>query len=171
MSDDEIISRIIDHEGRAFSDRAADRGGPTRFGITLRTLAAWRHRPVTAADVAALEEPEARQILAVVYLERAGFGQIEPAQLRAFVVDGAVNHGVDGATKLLQHVLGVVVDGAFGPRSLAALQSQDPRRVYVDFAAARARLYGSLISHDALQSKNAGGWMNRLGDYLEEAPL
>ena len=48
MTTKEIIDGIIKREG-GYVDHPADRGGPTKFGITLATLEAWRGHRITAA--------------------------------------------------------------------------------------------------------------------------
>ena len=40
---DRIIDGLIVAEG-GYVDHPADRGGPTKYGITRKTLAAWRKR-------------------------------------------------------------------------------------------------------------------------------
>ena len=45
-----LIAELIQREG-GYVDDPDDRGGPTKYGITLATLQAWRHTPVSAADV------------------------------------------------------------------------------------------------------------------------
>jgi len=61
VNEDQIIAEIIQREG-GFSDRTADRGGATNFGITIQTLAAWRKKPVTVDDVKKLTPAEATEI-------------------------------------------------------------------------------------------------------------
>jgi|GEM_PF-4548155 len=48
-----LIDRLIDREG-GFVDHPADRGGPTKYGITLRTLSKWRGYPCSREDVEAM---------------------------------------------------------------------------------------------------------------------
>jgi lysozyme family protein len=60
---DTILDEIIRREG-GYVNHPADRGGPTKYGITAQTLGRWRKldRPATATEVKALTETEARAI-------------------------------------------------------------------------------------------------------------
>lgn len=170
ITDDDIIDGILEREG-AFVDRPEDRGGPTKFGVTARTLSTWRGRVVTAADVAALTPEEARQILRQLYLERPGLQAVADGPLRGLLVDCAVNHGPDDAIRWLQRALKLdQVDGMLGSRTRDALAAADPRRVYLSICAQRIRRYGDLITRRPGQAIFASGWMNRAAGFLETAP-
>ena len=58
---DRMIDDMIGREG-GFVDHPADRGGPTRFGITQATLARSLGRVATPLDVETLSLDQARQI-------------------------------------------------------------------------------------------------------------
>ena len=170
MTDDDIIDGILEREG-AFVDRPEDRGGPTKFGVTARTLSTWRGRVVTAADVAALTPEEAREIYRRVYLDRTGLWGIPNVPLRALLLDCAVNHGPGDAIRWLQRALRVTpVDGALGSQTLGALDASDQRRVYLSVCAQRVRRYGDLITRQPSQAIFASGWMNRAAGFIEAAP-
>lgn len=118
---DTAIALVLGHEG-GYSNAPTDRGGPTRFGITARTLGAWRRlgRAATPAEVEALGRPEAVAIIARHYAEPVGFDRL-PAGLDYAMLDYAVNSGPAQAVRSLQRVLGVVpVDGVCGPVTEAA---------------------------------------------------
>ncbi len=170
MTVDDIITAIVQREGDAYTDRYTDRGGPTRYGITLATLAAWRKTPTTAADVAALTEAEARDIYAARYVTGPFFDRIADVSLRALVVDSGVLHGQDTATMWLQAAAGVRADGILGPVSVAAIGARAARGLYLGVVAARLRSEGELIARDHSQADNAGGWANRTADLLEGCP-
>jgi len=178
VTDEEILTAIIQREGGGkFTDLPADRGGPTRWGITEAALEDWR-RPqiVTAADVEHLEESEARAIYRQRYLARPGIGRISNDDVRAVVLDCAVNHGPVPAIQLLQRALGVKDDGKLGPVTLAAVPYLNGKLLAIRVLAERARLYGRIISKNLTDRDKDGipdnvtfawGWMNRLADMIE----
>lgn len=173
MVDADIIEAVVAREG-GYSNRPADRGGPTKFGVTLATLSAWRRRSCTAEDVKALEVEEAKQILEQVFVIQPGFGAIKDELLRAFVVDAAVNHGPHAPTMWLQQIAGVKQDGAFGRVSAAAINALGSRKACARFIAERVRFYGRIIAADArndgrdTQADNAGGWLNRAAEFIDQ---
>jgi lysozyme family protein len=162
------INSILAKEG-GFVDHPADRGGPTKYGITAGTLAGWRKldRPATRDEIEDLEEEEARAIYRSEYIDRPGFSAIENPTLFLAVVDVAVNHGPTRAARFLQHALEVRVDGIVGRFTLDALQRADVGTIYRRFVAERAREYGRIITMDRSQNVFAAGWMNRLATFIE----
>lgn len=169
MTEDEIIDGIIEREARVYTDRPHDRGGPTKFGITLTTLGEYRKAKVTPADVENMPIEEARAIYRHEFIEAPGFDTIQNDRLRVFVIDCGVNHGPLRAVILLQKALGVPPDGRFGVVTRSALAHADPPALYVRVCAERARFYGRIITNDHAQAENAAGWMNRLADLMETA--
>jgi lysozyme family protein len=176
----DVITGIIARESREYSNRAADRGGPTKFGITLAKLAEYRKRPCSSADVEGLQESEAREIYANDFVSKPGFDKIVDAALRVFVIDAAVQHGPQTAIKMIQRAVHVFPDGVFGPKTQDAVNRVTPRAGLVNMFAERLRFYGAIIAHDKeaqrakdagfdrLQSFNALGWANRMADLLVE---
>jgi lysozyme family protein len=169
MTDEQIIDGILAHEGSAYADIPGDKGGPTKYGVTLRALEEFRGQPVTAAEVEALTENEARKFYQFEYIEKPGFDYIVNQQVRALVADCGVNHGVRNAIILLQRAAGVKDDGDFGPVTLEAVNHADGRALYLRLCAARARFYGKIVTHDPTQAKFDAGWMDRLADFIEAA--
>lgn len=167
MSPDDIISDIIRREGGTYTDAAADRGGPTKWGITLAALQ--EVRPGAAADdVRLLTEDDARAIYAARFIHKPGFDQIADMRLRAEVVDWGVNSGAGAAAKALQTILAVIKPtGVLSPANLAAINHLDPAKLYCAVLAARLRFLAAVISHDPTQAKWAAGWMNRVAEFVE----
>ena len=161
----DIIGAIIAREG-GFVDRPEDRGGPTKYGVTLTTLQRWRQRPCSMSDIQTLTEPEARQILTELFLIQPGFHQIADQSLRAFATDWGVNSGPSIAIKSLQDSVRVTVDGNLGAQSIKAVNATDPRTLFLKLFSARLKFIGHLISHQPTQAVFAEGWLTRLADFL-----
>lgn len=194
QSDLQIISDILDREGEAFTDHPADRGGPTKWGVTLatyRSVVLPQYPNMTNGELLerlkALTRAEASDVLEYLYLIGPRFHLIANVHLRALVVDTGVQHGVERATKMLQLALPPVAsmpvpDGIFGPKSQAAVNATPARVLYAGVLAARCQLYGSIITNDPvlkaakragyrLQAENAFGWANRLATFIQDSDL
>jgi lysozyme family protein len=174
MTADDIITDILRREGSAYTNDPADHGGPTKYGITLRDLRSWRlNLALTADDVEALTEDEARAIYRKRYIADPGLEQIPDEWLRAFLVDAGVLQGPKNAIKFLQRSLGVATDGVLGPVTLAALAESDTQRTRK--AVMRERIQHLVaaalvdLPPDLVQSTNLKflrGWLNRVVSFL-----
>jgi len=165
MTIEDILDDIIRREG-GYVDHPADRGGPTRYGITLATLADWRNRKVTDEDVKNISETEAREIYRQRYLIAPGLHKIQDEKVKALAVDCAVNHGPRNAVKMLQEAAHVFADGVLGPKTEYAVNRMDASALYRRLCAERAKFYGRLITKDPSQAVFAAGWMNRLAEFI-----
>ena len=166
MTTKEIIDGILKREG-GYVDNPADRGGPTKYGITLVTLQARRGNGLTAEDVRGLQEEEARSIYRDEYLEKPKINKINRVSLRVFVLDSAVQHGPARAIRWLQKIAGAPVDGILGPVSLQIINGLDSSVLYRRMVAERCRFYGKLITKDPTQAVFAAGWANRIAEFIE----
>jgi lysozyme family protein len=122
------LDLMFGHEG-GYSNAATDSGGPTKYGITHKTLAARRGvKSVTAAEVKALTLAEATDIYRKSYWVQSG-GDLLPAGLDYAAFDFGVNSGPATAIKRLQTVLAAAggyqgkVDGHLGEQTLAAIKA------------------------------------------------
>lgn len=168
MSD--FINEIIEREGGdKETNDPADSGGRTKFGISEAAHPeAWADGDVT--------RPEAREIYQRVYILAEHFDKIQNLTLQHQVVDFGVPHGADAATRLLQQVLGVKVDGELGPKTLNAIANfpagklfgiDVPGIVLLNFAFRDAR-----IMHDITIAKKwpknqrfVLGWIRRAQEF------
>lgn len=167
MSAQDIIDEIVRREG-GYVDNPNDRGGPTNYGITQDTLSSWRGHPVTAEDVQALSEDEARNIYSARYYTGPNYDHLaEP--LRSFMVDSAVQHGPGRASRWLQLALGVTTDGVIGPQTLAAYdRADDPGRILLRVVKRRLKFYGDIIAGNETQRVFAAGWFRRVADAIPD---
>lgn len=79
-----------------------------------------------------------------------------PRAWRVAVFDTAVNLGVPRTIPMMQDALGVMVDGRIGPRTIAAAQSADNRKL-ARFFARRVKWYAELSTFDRYWD----GWLTR----------
>lgn len=168
MTVEEMIDRLIDRE-KGYVDNPVDAGGPTKYGITLATLHAWRGTPVSAADVANLTVEEARSIYRRNYFFAPHLDEIEDQTLREFMFDFSVNSGPTRAVRALQAALGVDQDGVIGPKTAAALKAVTNRAAL--FWRVKCERYEALLRYiglDPEQSEFAAGWANRLDQFEEK---
>ncbi len=123
---------------------------------------------MTAGDVRALDEFEARRIYEQLYIKGPGLDRIGARRLRELVIDCAVNHGPARAVSWLQSAAGATVDGVFGPLTLAAANAAEEETLYKRVLAQRCRFYGRIIARDPSQAAFAAGWAARLAEFIEE---
>ena len=124
-----LVAGIIDREGH-FSDHPADRGGPTRFGITEATARANGY----TGEMRALPRALAETIYLNRYVIDPGFDKLIgiSEKIAEEMADSGVNFGPTVPSAWLQRWLNgfnrrgrdyadLRVDGAIGPVTLAAL--------------------------------------------------
>jgi len=160
MTDDEILNKILEEEG-GYSNRASDRGGPTKYGITATTLGLWRRlgRQATRKEVQDLTPDEAKAIYRMKFIMPLSW--ITDPNLRAQAIDFGVNSGPGVAVMKIQSLLGVTVDGIVGPETLAAMTKANPKLVNNSLVASRIHLLSGIVDHDATQVANLHGWVRR----------
>jgi len=163
---DAIIDAILLREG-GYVVHPSDRGGPTKYGITLLALETWRGAPVTADDVRDLSMDEARQILRERYVEAPGlqtlgFGAVLMEQL----IDHAVLSGPRTAIKDLQMILDVPADGVIGPVTRAAARGYPSQRLAIELVKQRVERLVGIVHHDPTQVVFLRGWVARALSFL-----
>ena len=169
----EMIDDILRREG-GFVDHPADRGGPTKFGITQNTLSEYYGRNALKQEVAALDEDVAREIYQRNYYIGPRIDTL-PQPVRAFVFDCAVNHGPRRAIKFVQSVCNqagytptLSEDGAMGPntRRAANWAMEEMGEVFLKaLIEERRNFYLTIVDARPSQSVFLKGWMNRVDEF------
>ena len=136
MTIDHLIDAVIDREG-GYCNHPADRGGPTRYGIT-QGVARTNGYP---GDMRNFPRAQAEDIYRRLYWTRPAFDQIAPRapKIAEELFDTGVNMGPAVAATFLQRALNALnrgatdysdmtLDGRIGPATLTALEAFLARR-------------------------------------------
>lgn len=131
MDVDELIDELIEREG-GYVNHPADRGGPTRYGITEAVARAHGY----PGPISLLPRDEAAAIYRRLYWLRPRFDQVAERvpRIAAELFDTGANMGPAVAATFLQRALSalnrggkdysdLVPDGRIGPATLAALDA------------------------------------------------
>mgnify|MGYP001587757255 FL=1 len=157
----DIVDDVIQREGgAAVTNDPTDRGGRTQYGISEKS------HPDAWADGRVTEE-EARAIYEKKYVIYPGFDKVQDDRLRAHLVDFGVNSGPQVAVSKLQEILGVVVDGVLGVRTLEALNARRADDLNNRLVASRVRMIGRIVSKVPSQLKWLNGWLDRSLSFME----
>lgn len=164
---DALIDRVFEREGTTYENVEHDRGGPTKYGITLGRLRSERGRDKTWEDVRDLTADEAREIYKDAYFRRPKIDQL-PEEIVEFVFDTYVTSGT-WAVKLLQYVLvdagfDLTVDGEVGVETIEAAEMAQEgmgadllRALIVE----RTHFFGRIVANSGAQGKFLRGWVNQ----------
>jgi lysozyme family protein len=169
MTEADIINGTLDREGEAYTNRASDKGGPTKWGVTLPVLAEFRGQSVTVDQLKALTRDEAYEVFEHLFIKKSGYERLLDENVRALMCDWAVNSGVERASRYLQRTLGVTpVDGKCGPRTVEAANVLKPRVLLKRLGLARQVFYVRTALEDVppdmvktTDLDNLEGWLNR----------
>lgn len=161
-----VVARVLAREGSTYTETPGDRGGATKYGLTVPFYSDVTGTPKTAADVAALTEAQATAVY-LQWMATQRFVEIKEVHVLDAVVDFAVHSGVRPAVKALQRALDVPQDGVIGSVTLTALADADAPTVVRWLTGARIRKLGAILTSDPSQSVFARGWLGRVADVLE----
>lgn len=167
MIEDSKFGKSLDsvflHEG-GFVNHPKDPGGATNFGITIGTLSNHLGREATVEEVNDLDPKVAAEIYKSNYWDKVKGDEL-PDGLATSMMDFAVNSGPGRATKVLQEILGVDVDGALGPKTLAAVKEEDPKELIRKLNLERMKFLKGLKNWKTFGK----GWSNRLASVNKES--
>jgi len=154
MNFDKAFDQLMRFEG-GYSDHAADKGGPTKYGITISVA---RQHGYTE-DMRDLPQSLAKLIYKKSYWD-AVKADLLPVSIRYDVFDAAVNSGVGRATLWLQMAVKTDADGIIGPKTLAA--AAECKNIKVKFNGLRLSFLTGLSNWDVFGK----GLVRRVADVM-----
>lgn len=162
---------LIGNESANYVNDPNDAGGPTKYGITLKSYEDFAGCPITTGQIACLSELEAREFYYSRYWVKFGFDRISVLPSQIAVFDTFVLYGDYTTTRMLQGALGFVNrDGIMGPQTIAALNQDEPK-VFLGWFCDRIRCHiESIVHKNSKLVKFKAGWTNR-ADRLLTIPV
>jgi len=146
---------LLPHEG-GWSNDPDDPGGATMHGITLRV--AQRYGIMTEDALRAISDEDVERIYRAEFWR---FDGITSQLVASKIFDLDVNMGLGTAVRLAQQILGVAVDGSYGPATEAAINAQDPYALVAQLCAAAAGHYRVIVANRPASAKYLAGWLAR----------
>lgn len=170
MSLDQLLDRLVERE-QGYVNHPNDRGGPTNWGVTLRTLRAYRKHHVSIDELKALTVAQAKDVYRFLYWEQPGFNTLElsPANVE-MIFDAGVHHGPRRAAQMLQLAIGVRDDGIIGPVTRKVAQSMDLETLAARYVGERLMFIARLVEGDPSQLVFLEGWMGRIREFILMIP-
>lgn len=160
---DKALAKVLDHEG-GYSNHPRDPGGMTNLGVTQRAWEEWVGREVGEKEMRSLTPEKVTQFYKRKYWDRVRGDEL-PEGLDYIVFDTAVNSGPGRAIKLLQECLDVTVDGALGPKTMAAVQAAGAQKLIAAYAKKRLDFLAALPTWDVFGK----GWSRRVAEVFVSA--
>ncbi len=156
------IAWVLPHEG-GYSNDPADSGGATMYGITEATA----RRNGYQGDMRDLDLDTAKSIYETDPEYWPGLEQVNDQAVAAKILDMRVNFGKGGATRIVQQAVNtlvdppVAVDGGWGPDTLDAVNTADPKALVSALASTAADHYKAIAQSQPQKAKFLNGWLDR----------
>ncbi len=159
---------VLAHEGGQVND-PDDPGGATNFGVTQATLDRWNEKHPEAAFPASVNDLSLDQASAIYRADYWRFDGLDEQRVATKLLDMAVNMGLGTAVKLAQEALNDLgaclrVDGAYGPKTEATINSVGADRMLALLCAASADHYQALAAWRPASRKFLKGWLKRAAE-------
>lgn len=162
-TDEAIFNDIIKFEGKTYTNNPADKGGPTKFGITIPAWQTFSGKKTTAKTIQGLTIDNARVFYILVHIRPFDM-LVDP--LRLLVIDLGILRGVHTSVRMLQEIVGAQVDGWIGKETLGKIALFDNRALTTLLIGARLHHIEDVIKADASQKIFRAGWRKRTLAFL-----
>lgn len=150
-----------------WADDPDDLGGQTMVGVTMATYEEYCRRKgypkPTTGRLMDLSYNDWKSILKMLYWDRWNADEIRSQSVAEIVCDFVWASGVHGI-KVPQDLVGVIPDGIVGPKTLAAVNSRNPRELFDQIKIARFDFIEDICRKRPANNKFKRGWMNRIND-------
>lgn len=160
MMSKKVFDHVIGREG-GFVNDPADRGGATKFGITIGTYSRWLGRPASVEEVKKMPLNAAIEIYESNYWKPLGLDKVHHDGVACAIFDQGVNRGITTIARAVQKIVRTTVDGHVGPKTLAAINGYDSEELIEAIACNAEATYKAIAAKNPSQKRFLKGWLNR----------
>ena len=156
---------ILSWEG-GFANVPGDRGGATKYGVTISTWKAQGYDKdgdgdIDIDDLRLITPQDAMEICRKNFWNRWKADQIKSQSVANILVDWVWGSGANGI-KIPQRMLGVAADGIVGPKTLQALNAHNPQKFFKLIKERRRKFFKDIVKNNPSQKVFLKGWNRRL---------
>lgn len=160
-----LVPFILSWETDRYTNNKNDRGGATKYGITLAT---WRRvgydkngdGVLNEEDIKLLTKDDFHRVFKQNFWNACKADKIQDQSVANMLVDFAYNSGVKRAATYLQLTLGITADGIIGNKTLFAINKSNGKRLFERFKKTREDYLKSIAK--GVQKDFLDGWLRRL---------
>lgn len=165
MADYTQLVPIIKKWEGGFVNDPDDSGGATNKGVTLSTFRSFYGSNKTVDDLKKLTDQQWLYIFLTGYWNKCMASQINNQSIANIIVDWAWGSGPATAIKKVQALVGTDVDGIAGPKTIAAINKKDPKRLFNAIKSARIEFVENLVKLRPKDAKFLKGWESRINSF------
>ncbi len=163
---------LMQHEGGSkLTNTKGDNGGWTKWGITL---AVWLKAgsdedgdgDIDLEDLKLSDINDAERIAKKRFWDPLLGDSINSQSIAEFLFDWGYNAGPSVPVKKVQALVGAVVDGDMGPKTIALINKQDAKTLFDKLKKSREAFYRAIVANNPTQAKFLRGWLNRNNSFI-----
>jgi type VI secretion system secreted protein VgrG len=168
VPDHEALAYTFKNEG-GFTNVKEDKGGPTKYGITISTLTRWRKKTVTAEDVRQLNILEAEAIYKAWYWNPINLDKIDNERVAMALFDRAVLNGLEGVSTHVENVLAEPHDASHNfDKCIDKVNQTNPVAFVMRLADQCEAAHRRNVAANPSQARFLKGWLNRVNRMRKE---
>lgn len=155
---------LLSWEG-GFAIVEGDTGGPTNLGVTIETFRLYINKYATIDDLRNMTDAQWRRIAKGEFWDKIGGDDITNQSVAELIMDWCYHSGL-GTIKKIQGIVGTKTDGVVGPKTIAAINGWNQKRLHFTIKAARAEHMATIIKRQSFKLKFYDGWIRRLASLM-----
>lgn len=165
-----FVDKLLVLEG-GFAILKNDKGGATKYGVTLQTWKEFGHDKdgdgdIDVEDIKLLTVEDAKNIAKKIFWDYFKADQIKNQTIAEFICDWGYNSGRTTIAKKVQTLLGLKADGIFGPMTLNRINTLDQGQLFNLLKLSRLDFVRKIVERDPTQERFYKGWVNRIQKFF-----